>query len=86
MILMKRSDRIGLDPLFERQLQVFEARNVPDEIGDHVDSREVVPAPKDGLKVRDTDYISVEVGTPHSVELVDQKVMFRLTELVEWHL
>ena len=85
MILVKRSDRIGLDPLLEGHLQVFEARNVADEIGDHVDSREVVPAPKDRLKVRDANYIAVEVGAPHSVELVDQKVVFRLTQLVEWH-
>jgi hypothetical protein len=85
MILVERSDRIGLNPLLEGHLQVFEARNVPDEIGDHVDSREFIPAPKDRLKVRDANYISVEVVAPHSVKLVNQKVVFRLTQLVEWH-
>jgi hypothetical protein len=85
MVLVKRSDRIGLDPLLEGHLQVFDARNVPDEIGHHVDSREIVPAPKDRLKVRDANYVSVEVVAPHPVELVNQKIVFRLTQLVEWH-
>jgi hypothetical protein len=85
MVLVKRPDRISLDPLLEGHFQVFDARNVPDEIGYYVDSREVVPAPKDRLKVRDANDVSVEVVAPHSVELVNQKIVFRLTQLVEWH-
>src|ERR1044072_277557 len=85
MVLVKGSDRIRFDPLPEGHLQVFDARNVPDEIGYYVDGGEVVPAPKYRLKVRDADDVSVEVVAPHPVELVDQKIVLRLTQFVEWH-
>lgn len=32
----ERSHRLGLDPIFEADFQVFDARNVADEVGDHV--------------------------------------------------
>jgi hypothetical protein len=35
MILVKRSHRLGLDPIIEADFQVFDARNVADEVGDH---------------------------------------------------
>jgi hypothetical protein len=85
VILVKGSDRIGLDPFLEGHLQVFEARNVADEIREHVDRREFVLAPKDRIEVGDANYISVEILAPHSVKLVNQKVVFRLTQFVEWH-
>src|SRR4029078_8212845 len=83
MILVKWSDGIGLDPFLESHLQVFEARDVADEIREHVDSREFVFAPKDRIKVGDANYISIEVFPPHSVKLVNPKVLLRLTQFVE---
>jgi len=55
MILVERSHRFGFNPLLEGHLQVFEARNVADEIGDHVDGGEIVPCPTHKLKARDAN-------------------------------
>jgi hypothetical protein len=53
MILVEGFDRFGFNPLLEGHLNVFRARNVADEIGDHVDGGKIVPFRTHKLKGRD---------------------------------